>query len=188
MGDESILYQNRVLWSLTGASGEELKCETYHTETSLHLRFRTNAGILRTSKPIECSDLESWTRIWRAFYLTSGWSDITAPHIGHRRHKPRPAPTSFERVASTATPLAQPRQPWLQVVTGPILRYWTLSRPEGSTIACELVRTESGLEVRCNASPQRAQRVHSMAEGLELSNTWTSAYRDGDAAQDNAGA
>ena len=187
MSDELVPRQNRVLWSLIGASGEELKCETYHTETSLHLRFRTNVGILRTSKPIECSDLESWARVWRAFYLTSGWSDVRAARIGHRRHKPRPASTTLGSVASTATRLSQPRQPWLQVVTGPILRYWTLSRPEGSTIACELVRTESGLEVWCNASPQRAQLVYSMAEGLELSNIWKSVYRDGNA-QDNAGA
>jgi hypothetical protein len=177
-----------VLWSLIGASGEELKCETHHTETTLHLRFRTSEGILCTSKPIEASELESWTRVWRAFYLTSGWSEASAARLGHRRYRARPAPRPVPRVASTATPLAQPRPRWVHVVTGPILRYWAVTGPQGSTIVCELVRTKSGLEVRCNASPERAQPVHSMAEGLELSNAWRSAYRIGNAFQDNAGA
>jgi hypothetical protein len=50
--------------------------------------------------------------------------------------------------------------------------------PDGSTVACDLVRTGAGLEVRCDALPKRAQLVRNMAEGLELAKAWRSALRE----------
>jgi hypothetical protein len=154
VGNDSSDQQYVVLWSLNNAAGDELRCETQHTSSGLRLRFRSSAGVVRLTGPIQPSSVDSWMRIWRAYYLTSGWSDPGEARRGHRR-----------RARPTRSP----------AVMGPILRYWTMSGPGGATVACELVRTPVGLEVRCDTSPVRAQAVSTVAEGLPLAQEWKSA-------------
>lgn len=151
---------SHVLWRLNNPSGDELKCEIHRTDTAVKLRFLSRDGLLGESPPITAASLESWTRVWRAFYLTNGWSDPGVVLPSHHRTRKRP----------TSPPL---------VFSGdaPILRYWTMTDREGATVACELVRTEAGLEVRCNGRPARAQLVYSMADGLRLAGDWQSAYQ-----------
>lgn len=167
------------MWSLRNAAGDELKCEAQHTDAGVILRFRTSAGVLATSRPIAPSDLESWIRVWRAYYLTSGWSDGDAAGRGHRQVTPRTAATSARHHDATGATRIQTGSSVGQIVTGPILRYWSVTAADGAIISCELVRTKDGLEVRCNSVPARAQTVHSMAEGLDLSHSWRSEYQFG---------
>ena len=169
----SACQEDRVLWSLTNASDDELKCETWQSEAGLHLRFRTSAGVLYTSKPIDDGDVESWTRVWRAYYLTDGWRDSRTHRFRPYRRKGRNEPSSPG--PGVIAPVAQPQPTRLQVATEPILRYWTVTGVAGPTITCELVRTRAGLEVRCNTAPARAEVVRSMAEGLALSRAWKGA-------------
>ena len=64
-----------------------------------------------------------------------------------------------------------------------LLRYWTLHSPAGHIATCELVRTETGLEVRCGWTEQGAQArvadaaaIQAVAEALGLADAWKAAY------------
>ena len=65
----------------------------------------------------------------------------------------------------------------------PLLRYWTLQAPAGHVATCELVRTETGLEVRCHwtekGAPARvtdSAAIQVVAEALSLADAWKAAY------------
>lgn len=65
----------------------------------------------------------------------------------------------------------------------PLLRYWTLHGPGGHVVTCELVRTETGLEVRCDwidrGAPARltnSAAIQAVAEALKVADTWKAAY------------
>ena len=65
----------------------------------------------------------------------------------------------------------------------PLLRYWTLRSPQGHVATCELVRTQKGLEVRCDwtganaqARVARAAAIEAMADALNLADSWKAAY------------
>ena len=178
--------QGRALWSLSNASGDELRCETHETAAGVCLRFCTTAGVLRTSGLIQAPNLESWIRIWRAYYLTSGWSvsSVAGGDAGRLNRGTACKPSRRGSRAPDST--TRPESGWLQVVTGPILRYWSVRAADGATVACELVRTQAGLEVRCDTFPMRAQLVSSMAEGLALSHAWKSEHQLGAAQHDRA--
>ena len=69
--------------------------------------------------------------------------------------------------------------------TEPLLRYWTLHSPEGHIATCELVRTEKGLEVRCDWSSEGAQArvarttsIEAVTDALAVAETWKAAYVD----------
>jgi hypothetical protein len=143
-----------VVWRLNGTSGTELTCELCRTGHEVRLRFCSGAELLHETALMAPAEADSWTRIWRAYYLTSGWS---APGPSRRSRR--------SRIPRRAAP---------QVRTGPILRYWTRTDHEGGTVACELVRTETGLEVRFDGPPQRTQPVRSMTEALALAEAWKS--------------
>ena len=148
-----------VLWRLNNPSGDELTCEIHRTDTAVTLRFLSRDVLLGESPPITAASLECWTRVWRAYYLTNGWAD---PGVVLPRRRARKRPMSPPLVGSG---------------DAAILRYWTMTDRAGATVACELVRTAAGLEVRCNGRPQRAQLVYSMADGLRLAGDWQSAYQ-----------
>jgi hypothetical protein len=64
-----------------------------------------------------------------------------------------------------------------------LLRYWTLHGPGGHVATCELVRTEAGLEVRCdwadNGAPARranSAAIEGVAAALSLADAWKAAY------------
>ena len=64
-----------------------------------------------------------------------------------------------------------------------LLRYWTLHSPEGHIARCELVRTNQGLEVRCDWSAEGAQAriakaaaIQAVADALALAEAWKAAY------------
>jgi hypothetical protein len=65
----------------------------------------------------------------------------------------------------------------------PVLRYWTLHGPAGEVATCELVRTPTGLEVRCEWSGQseqakvpRAAAIDAMSDALHLAESWKASY------------
>jgi hypothetical protein len=65
----------------------------------------------------------------------------------------------------------------------PLLRFWTLHSPSGHVATCELVRTEAGLEVRCDWSDNGAQArvaktaaIQAVADALSLAEAWKTAY------------
>ena len=155
MSDGAPDQQSRVLWILKNAAGAELTCELYRTMHAVQLRFRSGAGLLYETPRLNPSDADSWARVWRAYYLMGGWPAPSPADAGCRPRLPHRA--------------APP------VRTGPILRYWSRTDHEGAIVACELVRTETGLEVRCNGRPQRARLVRSMTEARELAEAWKSA-------------
>ena len=64
-----------------------------------------------------------------------------------------------------------------------LLRYWTLHSPAGHVATCDLVRTEAGLEVRCDWKDAATQprvtnsaAIQAMAEGLTLADSWRAAH------------
>jgi|KBSSwiStaDraftv2_1062776.scaffolds.fasta_scaffold765970_2 hypothetical protein len=64
-----------------------------------------------------------------------------------------------------------------------LVRYWTLHASAGHVATCELVRTETGLEVRCHWTEQGAQArvtnsaaIQAIAEALSLADAWKAAY------------
>ena len=64
-----------------------------------------------------------------------------------------------------------------------LLRYWTLHSPDGDVATCELVRTQAGLEVRCDwnsdgveARVARAAPVRAVSDGLNLAEGWKASY------------
>jgi hypothetical protein len=147
--------EGQLLWRLHNASGDALTCESHRSDHGVHLRFQSSTELLRETSALDAAGVESWARVWRAYYLTSGWSAPSATRRSRRSRSQRPS-----------VPPAR---------LGSILRYWTLTDRDGAIVACELVRTESGLEVRHDGRPKRAQLVHSMNEGLRLAEAWKSA-------------
>jgi hypothetical protein len=174
-----------VLWSLHSGSGDQLTCEIRRTDVALCLQFRSNAGVVRVSQSLDPASVESWSRVWRAYYLTSGWSDQgRAP----RRHRQRAGRTPAAAVQADGpkhrNARAHPDRP--PVITGAILRCWSVRGTDGATVVCELVRTEAGLEVRCDTSPVRTRLVNSIGEGINLANVWKAAYENSAVAADAA--
>lgn len=65
----------------------------------------------------------------------------------------------------------------------PLLRYWTLHSPEGYVVTCELVRTGTGLEVRCDWKGEGAQAriartasIEAVAQALNVAEAWKATY------------
>ena len=44
-------------------------------------------------------------------------------------------------------------------------------------VTCDLVRSENGLEVRCDPNPERSRRVNSISEGFRIAEALKSAFR-----------
>jgi hypothetical protein len=65
----------------------------------------------------------------------------------------------------------------------PLVRYWTLHSPAGHVATCELVRTDKGLEVRCDWTDDGAQArvartasIQAVTDALSLAESWKAAY------------
>jgi hypothetical protein len=163
-----------VLWSLDSGSGDQLICEIHRTDAAVCIRARCNAGVVRVSQPLAPSSVESWSRVWRAYYLTSGWSEKGGARRPRQRAGRTPAPAVQDGGPKLRDAQAHPDRP--PVTTGAILRCWSVRGTDGAMVSCDLVRTETGLEVRCDAAPVRTRRVNSIGEGINLADAWKAAY------------
>jgi hypothetical protein len=64
-----------------------------------------------------------------------------------------------------------------------LVRYWTLQSPDGRLASCELFRTDTGLEVRCDltgegapAGVPRVVSITAITDALAVAEAWRAAY------------
>ena len=162
-----------LLWALRNADGAQLQCEAYLADDGFRLRCCLGDQELRTSRGIGLLDVDSWARVYLAFYRTEGWLESAQKYSGVQLDALSAlAPQQVGKATYEAADTAAAHVPTAAV---PILRYWTLRTPQKQLVACELVRAGKGLEVQLS-SAARAQPVASMSDALRLATAWKDEY------------